>query len=587
MAKRIPLLALVRNRSQWVRVRQLVGQHRRQVAILSIASFLGGAVEALFLVVVTRAALSIADGGDTTGVFAGIGVPVAGAIGVAAVLLVVRLALAVLAVARSAALSAAVLATLRQRLAHSYLSASWAMQQGEPSGQLQVLAGFAGAGVGSVGAFTTTITAMLNLLALVVIAFVIDPAATLAVIVALVGFSVLLAPIRRRIKLRAATAATAQMEYSTALTELGVLGLEMQTFGAREQFAQRIDALSASEARVRRRAQVLQGSLGPVYTALVFGALVLALGVGAIVGVDELSAVGAVMLVMLRALSYGQQLQSASGSLMSSLPFLERLEDTLDRYEASRASGGDVVLGEVGALHADQLTFSYQADRPALDDVSFEICQGEILGVVGPSGAGKSTLVQLLLGLRDPVTGTVRAGSVDLRNVDRASWTGRVSFVPQEAQLFTGTVEENIRFFRELDDGAVRHAASQANILAEIEAMADGFKTFLGERGTRLSGGQRQRLCIARALAGEPDLLLLDEPTSALDPHSEALVRKTLSDLRGAVTVVIIAHRMSTLDICDRIMVLESGRLTAIGSPAAVRRNSNFYNSALDLSAGH
>ena len=154
--------------------------------------------------------------------------------------------------------------------------------------------------------------------------------------------------------------------------------------------------------------------------------------------------------------------------------------------------------------------------------------------------------------------------------------------MPQAAVLFTGTVAENIRFFREgLDDDALRRAAAQANFLRDISALPQGFDTHLGERGSQLSGGQRQRLSIARALVGEPDLLVLDEPTSALDGQSEALIRKTLVDLHGRVTVVIIAHRMSTLDLCDRIAVVEDGRLTGLGTPEAVRATNAFYREAL------
>jgi len=154
--------------------------------------------------------------------------------------------------------------------------------------------------------------------------------------------------------------------------------------------------------------------------------------------------------------------------------------------------------------------------------------------------------------------------------------------VAQDANLITGTVAENIRFFRDdIDEDAVRDSAARANVLRDIDALPEGFDAHLGERASRLSGGQRQRLSIARALAGDPALLVLDEPTSALDGRSEGLIRDTLGELRGKVTVVIIAHRMSTLDICDRIMVIEDGRLTALGTPGDLARDSDFYRNAM------
>jgi ATP-binding cassette subfamily B protein len=224
------------------------------------------------------------------------------------------------------------------------------------------------------------------------------------------------------------------------------------------------------------------------------------------------------------------------------------------------------------------------ADRAALTGVTFSISQGEVLGVIGPSGSGKSTLAQLLLGLRAPTTGTMSVDGSDLRDVDRSWWSRRVAFVAQDALLITGTVADNIRFFRDdIDAAALRRAAFQANVLSDIEALPDGFDTHLGERGSQLSGGQRQRLSIARALVGQPEFLVLDEPTSALDGQSEALIRATLADLRGRITVVIIAHRMSTLDICDRIVVIENGRMTSCGTPSALHENSDFYRNALSV----
>jgi ABC-type multidrug transport system fused ATPase/permease subunit len=300
-----------------------------------------------------------------------------------------------------------------------------------------------------------------------------------------------------------------------------------------------------------------------------------------VVGFDNLAAIGAAMLLMLRALSYGQQLAAATGSLAANAPFLRGLKETVERYNASPARIGDVIPSGVTPIEAEDMVFAYAPDRPGLSDVTFRIDKGEVVGVIGPSGAGKSTLAQLMLGLREPVSGTLLVGGIDLRNVDRDWWSRHVAFVAQDALLFTGTVAENVRFYREgIDDAALWRAASQANVLADIQALPRGFDSHLGERGSQLSGGQRQRLSIARALAGSPELLVLDEPTSALDGQSEALIRATLAGLKGTVTVVIIAHRMSTLNICDRIMVLEGGRVTAFDTPSLLHRDSPFYRHA-------
>ena len=217
-------------------------------------------------------------------------------------------------------------------------------------------------------------------------------------------------------------------------------------------------------------------------------------------------------------------------------------------------------------------------------DVSLRLDPGEALGVIGPSGAGKSSLAQLLLGLRRPDTGRATVSGVPLQEVDRQWWSRRVAFVAQHPLLFTGTVAENIRFFRpDISDEAVRAAAREANVLQDIMGLPHGFDTHLGERGSQLSGGQRQRLSIARALAGSPEVLILDEPTSALDGHSEAMIRDALRRLHGRMAVVIIAHRMSTLDLCDQLLVLEAGRVTAYGTPEELRASNDFYRRALTL----
>src|SRR5262249_17350111 len=163
---------------------------------------------------------------------------------------------------------------------------------------------------------------------------------------------------------------------------------------------------------------------------------------------------------------------------------------------------------------------------------SFTVAKGEVIGVVGPSGAGKSTLVQLLLRLREPTTGKMLTDGHDVRELSLDDWYRRFTFVPQEARLFSGTVGDNIRFFREdVDQAAIELAAKRAHLHEEIMAWPDAYDTPVGERGGQLSGGQRQRLCIARALADDPDVIVLDEPTSSLDIRSDALIRETLAEL--------------------------------------------------------
>lgn len=563
----------------------LTAPYRWRMVLLGVFSFAGAMLEAGFLVLLTTTVLALAAGQDAITPTAGISVSINLALLVSGGAVALRLVLSLLTVRISATLGALVRTGQRQRVARAFLRADWSIQQSEAAGRLQeLLTSFVGRINQAVLALTQGITAGLSLLAFLSAGVVVDPVATVAVLAALTLLGLGLAPVRRRIRSTAGRSASSDLAFATTIAELGTLGQEMQTFGVRGQFEDRLDTVVHATTEQQRRVQVLSGTLSPVYTFLAYAAVIIGVGVLSVIGAGDLAAIGSIMLLMLRSLSYGQQLLSVSGALAASLPSLEGVDETVDHYVRHRADDGAAKPAAVAPLEFTDVSFGYTADRPALSGVALTIAPGEMLGVIGPSGAGKSTLAQLVLGLRRPTEGRITVHGIDLREVDRAWWTRRVAFVPQDPLLFTGTVAENIRFFRDgLDDADLRRAAEQANVLQDIEQLPDGFDTHLGERGSQLSGGQRQRLSIARALVGKPEMLVLDEPTSALDGQSESLIRETLATIHGRVTVVIIAHRMSTLDLCDRIAVVEHGHLSAIGIPEDVRTGSTFYRRALEV----
>ncbi|MFN7149503.1 MAG: ATP-binding cassette domain-containing protein, partial [Microthrixaceae bacterium] len=237
-------------------------------------------------------------------------------------------------------------------------------------------------------------------------------------------------------------------------------------------------------------------------------------------------------------------------------------------------------------IRFQDVSYSYDGRVDALSGVSFDVAVGEAVGLIGPSGSGKSTLIQMLLRLRHPATGTYLVDGVDVAEIDEDSWFSQIAFVPQDSRVFDDTIAENIRFFRDgVSRADIEAAARRAHVHDEIVAMPDGYDTVLGSRGGSLSGGQRQRVAIARALVTDPSMLVLDEPTSALDMRSESLVHETLSELKGSVTLFVIAHRLSTLNTCDRIMVMGDGRLQAFGDRSALEADNDFYREALRLSA--
>jgi ATP-binding cassette subfamily B protein len=209
------------------------------------------------------------------------------------------------------------------------------------------------------------------------------------------------------------------------------------------------------------------------------------------------------------------------------------------------------------------------------------------VAIVGPSGAGKSTCFQLLLRFYDLLGGSIRVDGVDIAQLDPGELRGQIGLVPQETVLFGETALENIRYGRPgASDAEVRAAARLAAADGFIEQLPEGYETFLGERGTRLSGGQRQRIAIARAILKDPPILLLDEATSSLDAESEQLVQQALEGLMTNRTTLVIAHRLATVKKVDRILVMDRGRVEAIGTHAELIADNPLYARLAELQFG-
>ena len=213
------------------------------------------------------------------------------------------------------------------------------------------------------------------------------------------------------------------------------------------------------------------------------------------------------------------------------------------------------------------MTFEYRREQPVLTDVSLSVDAGEVVGVVGASGAGKSTLVQLLLRMRTPTAGRIELGGIPIDQIALDEWRRHVSYVPQEPRVLHASVADNIRFSRDISMAEIERAAKLAHIHDDIVAMPQGYDTVIGQRADAVSGGQRQRMCLARALAGHPDVLVLDEPTSALDNASEAAIRASLLELRGELTMFIVTHRPSLLAVCEQVLEIEAHRAVLASVP--------------------
>ena len=236
--------------------------------------------------------------------------------------------------------------------------------------------------------------------------------------------------------------------------------------------------------------------------------------------------------------------------------------------EHAETIGHDPIEGEPDALELVDVSFTYPgAESPALEGVSLRLPMGSSLGLVGSSGAGKSTLVDLILGLLVPSSGTATVGHQRLEDV-LADWRSRVGYVPQDVALFDGTVAENVALVweGEIDEARVEQALRRAQLWDVVSARPGGIHSRVGDRGMSLSGGQRQRIGLARALFDDPLVLVLDEATSALDTKTESDVATAIRELRGEVTVVAVAHRLSTIRDSDQVCFMAEGRIVARGT---------------------
>jgi len=577
-------------RSTLALISSFLGGRRWRLALIATLAALGGFVEALILVLIARLAFGLASGADSVAVKVG---PLGRhefsfwtLVVVAALLILVRSGLQLVTTHLANRIWAAVLSETRLALLRGFLGASWAMQSGERTGRLQELvstvSGQAGA---SVGLLSTSLVSLFSLIAFALTAFLVNAIAAAVVVVAGVLMALMLRPIRTRVRRQARRVTQASLSMATDVSELAHGTLEVRVFDVEDavfgRVGERIVVAAESERRLRNTQQV-----GP---ALYQGAALLLI-VACVAGIaaadiTRLGAIGGVVLVMIRSLAYAQTLQNSYQAFHASAPYLELIREELDRFAAEAVDRSGVSFDHVGPIEFDDVSFQYAPGTDTLAHLSFTVAPGEIIGVIGPSGAGKSTLVQLLLRLRAPTAGRISADGRDVDGLSIDDWYRRVAFVPQDAWLFAGSVADNIRFFRsEVTVEQIEDAARDANLHDDVMAMSAGYETPVGERGGQLSGGQRQRLCIARALVERPDVLVLDEPTSALDVHSETLIRETIAGLAPRATVFVVAHRMSTLDICDRIMVLREGILEGFDSPAALAADNTFYREALELS---
>ncbi|MBF6593483.1 MAG: ATP-binding cassette domain-containing protein [Thermaceae bacterium] len=347
------------------------------------------------------------------------------------------------------------------------------------------------------------------------------------------------------------------------------------------------DLIGASFAVALRRARI-RATFNPVVFFAMFSAIAIVLWFGGRLVIAGALTPGQLVSFLVYTFSVAAAVGSFSGlfsqfqeALGASSRIFELLDEQSELKEASRPLKLQNVQGQVTLEH---VSFGYGDRGLVLQDVSLGAKPGEVVALVGPSGAGKSTLISLIPRFYDPTSGRILLDGSDIRELTLRDLRANIALVPQETQLFSGSIAENIRYGKpQASDTEVVEAAQAANAHEFISSFPEGYKTVVGERGVKLSGGQRQRVAIARALLKNPRILILDEATSSLDSESESLVQEALERLMQGRTTFVIAHRLSTIRGADRIVVLDGGEIVQQGSHAELLMAGGLYKNLYEL----
>lgn len=350
-------------------------------------------------------------------------------------------------------------------------------------------------------------------------------------------------------------------------------------------------SLVEDESRQMRKHYVLVGLLKHlpgtlIETVAVLAILLLVFGIKQF-NLIVLSQAAVVAVLMYRGLNRITTLQNSWIGFAHNATSMSAIDQLQKRFMANQEIGQGWSIETFQNMTFSNMCFAYGSDKNALENIDLSIQKGEFIGITGGSGSGKTTFVDIVLGLLKPQKGEIRINEIPFEEVNPEAWRKIIGYVPQESLMFNDTVYNNIALHDpSIQENEVIEAARTANAMEFIEKLPEGLQTFIGDRGMRLSGGQRQRVALARALVKNPQLLVLDEATSSLDSDSEQKIMESIEHLHGQLTIISVAHRLSTIMGADKIVVLDQGKIIEQGVPSVLMEQAGRFQDMYALQMG-
>ncbi len=425
----------------------------------------------------------------------------------------------------------------------------------------------------------SVVASSFSFVALLATALLVSPVAASLILVIGGLLTLTVRPMTRRARRAAQLYAARAYEYAGSIGECAAVTDDVVAFGVVERYLHGTARQSGDVADLFKRARLWTMSAPQTYVSFGYLAIFGALGMGLSTNRGAVSSWGAVLLLVMRSLSAGQGILTYRAQLHAHAPFVENALVATQISPTRDVRTADWQRAPV--LSCEDVHHRYGDGPFVLRSVSLEIYAGEVVAVVGPSGAGKSTLAQILAGRLVPEHGRVRLFGADPELLSPGDRAKALASVTQSPTMVRGTIVENVSFFREIEQRDVATALESVALLDEVQD-ADGIHGAELDPSTGgLSGGQKQRLALARALVGRPRVVVLDEPTSALDGRTEAVVLDAIEALRTTGAVVMLTHHPRAISIADRVVVVEAGRVTCVGTPAQVATESAFFRSMM------